>query len=67
LVRRDEGRGGPSARLDPVKATALPGWPAGPVSLPCDHAGLLLLLPAITQIGLPDRISQAGYPSTEAL
>ena len=46
LPRRDEGRRGPPARLDPVKAAALPGWPAAPLSLPCDHAGLLLLLPA---------------------
>lgn len=67
LPRRDEGRRGPPARLDPVKAAALSGWPAGVVSLPCDHAGLLLLLPAMTQIGLPDLISGAGYPSTEAL
>jgi transposase len=67
LPRRDEGRRGPPARLDPVKAAALPGWPVGPLSLPCDHAGLLLLLPAITQIGLPDLIRGAGYPSTEAL
>jgi transposase len=67
LPRRDEGRRGPPARLAPVQAAALPGWPAGPVSLPCDHAGLLLLLPAITAIGLPDLISQAGYPATRAL
>ena len=67
LPRRAEGRGGPPARLAPVKAAALPGWPAEPLAVRCDHAGLLLLLPAITQIGLPDLISQAGYPSTEAL
>jgi len=42
LPRRDDGRRGPPARLDPVKAAALGGWPAAPVSLPCDHAGLLL-------------------------
>src|SRR5271169_3442411 len=47
LPRRDEGRRGPPARLDPVRAAALPGWPAGPLSLSCDHAGLLLLFPAI--------------------
>ena len=29
LPRRDDGRRGPPARLDPVKAAALPGWPAG--------------------------------------
>jgi transposase len=67
LPRRDDGRRGPPARLDPVKAAALPGWPAEPVSLPCDHAGLLLLFPAITQIGLPDLITSAGYPSTREL
>ena len=67
LPRRDDGRRGPPARLDPVKAAALPGWPDGPVSLPCDHAGLLLLFPAICDTGLPDLISQAGYPSTREL
>jgi transposase len=67
LPRRDEGRRGPPARLDPVKATALPGWPAAQMSLPCDHAGLLLLLPAICDTGLPDLISGAGYPSTREL
>jgi hypothetical protein len=67
LPRRDDGRRGPPARIDPVKASGLPGWPGGPLDLPCDHAGLLLLLPAITQIGLPDLIAQAGYPSTGTL
>jgi transposase len=67
LPRRDDGRRGPPARLDPVKAAALPGWPAQPVSLPCDHAGLLLLFPAICDTGLPDLISGAGYPSTRDL
>jgi transposase len=67
LDRREEGRRGPPARLDPVRAAALPGWPAAPVALPCDHAGLLLLLPAITQIGLPELIEAAGYPSTSDL
>jgi transposase len=67
LPRRDEGRRGPPARLDPVKAAALPGWPDEAVSLPCDHAGLLLLFPAICDTGLPDLIAQAGYPSTREL
>src|SRR6266851_3219857 len=60
LGRRDEGRRGPPARLDPVKATALPGWPAEEVSLACDHAGLLLLFPEITRVGLPGLIRSAG-------
>ena len=67
LPRRDDGRRGPPARLDPVKAAAVPGWPAGPVSLPCDHAGLLLLFPAICDVGLPDLVATAGDPSTQAL
>jgi transposase len=67
LPRRDEDRRGPPARLDPVKATAMPGWPDVPADLPCDHAGLLLLLPAMTQVGLPDLVSSAGYPSTRDL
>jgi len=64
LPRRDGGRRGPPGRLEPVKAAALPGWPAGPISLPCDHAGLLLLFPAICEAGLPGLIAAAGYPST---
>jgi transposase len=67
LGRRDEGRRGPPARLVPVKAAALPGWPATPVSLPCGHAGLLLLLPALCEVGLPDLVAAAGYPSTREL
>jgi len=67
LPRRDEGRRGPPARLDPVRAAALPGWPDEAVSLPCDHAGLLLLFPAICDTGLPDLIAQAGYPATREL
>jgi transposase len=67
LPRRDEGRRGPPAKLDPVKAAALPGWPAEDTALPCDHAGLLLLFPAMTDLGLHDLVRQAGYPSTTAL
>ena len=67
LPRRDEGRRGPPARLDPVRAAALPGWPDEAVALPCDHAGLLLLFPAICDTGLPDLIAQAGYPATREL
>jgi transposase len=67
LPRRDEGRRGPPARLDPVKAAALPGWPEEAASLPCDHAGLLLLFPAICGTGLPDLIARAGYPATREL
>jgi hypothetical protein len=67
LTRRDEGRRGPPGRLDAVKAARLPGWPEHEMSLPCDHAGLLLLFPAIVDLGLPDLVAAAGYPSTRAL
>jgi hypothetical protein len=67
LPRRDEGRRGPPARLDAVKAAELPGWPAADTALPCDHAGLLLLFPAIAQLGLHELVRSAGYPSTRAL
>ncbi len=65
--RRDEGRRGPPARLEPVKAAKLPGWPAGPVCLPCDHAGLLLLFPAMAELRLPALVRAARYPSTRQL
>src|SRR6266700_6741504 len=53
LPRRDEGRRGPPARLDAVQAAKLPGWPAAGTALPCHHAGLLLLFPAMAELGLP--------------
>jgi hypothetical protein len=67
LARRDEGRRGPPGRLDAVKAGPLPGWPETELTLPCDHAGLLLLFPAIVDLGLPDLVAAAGYPSTRVL
>ncbi len=67
LPRRDEGRRGPPARLDPVKAAALPGWPAQDTALPCDHAGLLLLFPAMTSLKLDELVRRAGYPGTSQL
>jgi transposase len=66
LGRRDEGRRGSPARLDPVKAAKLTAWPAG-ARLPCDHAGLLLLVPAMAALGLHELVRKAGYPSTTAL
>jgi hypothetical protein len=66
LARRDEGRRGPPARREPVKAATLHGWP-GAAQIPCDHAGLLLLFPAMAQLGLSELVTQAGYPSTSAI
>jgi hypothetical protein len=67
LPRRDEGRRGPPARLDVAQAAKLAGWPAGGTALGCDHAGLLLLFPAMAEVGLPALVRAAGYPSTRAL
>jgi transposase len=67
LPRRDEGRRGPPAKLDPARAARLPGWPAPGTALGCDHAGLLLLFPAMADLGLPGLVRAAGYPSTRAL
>src|SRR6266571_3804587 len=66
LVRDDTGRRGTPARLDPVKATTLSpsSWPAG-THLPCDHAGLFLLLPAIVSLGLTD-LPKANHLRTYA-
>jgi hypothetical protein len=67
LVRDDDTiRRGTPTRLEPVKARSLPSWPAEG-RLPCDHAGLLLLLPAMVEVGLPDLVAAAGYPGTRTL
>src|ERR671935_452528 len=66
LVRDDAGPRGTPARLDPVKAATLTSWPT-PARVPCDHAGLLLLLPAMVDLGLPDLVRAAGYPGTRAI
>src|ERR1700694_3989234 len=59
-------RGAPPPRLEPVKARAIPGWPAG-LTVPCDHAGLLLLVPGIVELGLHELIGACRYPCTKAL
>ena len=59
-------RGAPPPRFEPVKARAIPGWPAG-LSLPCDHAGLLLLVPGIVELHLHELVGSCGYPSTKVL
>jgi transposase len=66
LPRRDEGRRGSPVTLDSVKAAGVSGWPAA-ARIPCDHAGLLLLFPAIARLGLPELVAQAGYPATSAI
>ena len=41
-------------------------WPADR-TLPCDHAGLLLLFPAMAELGLADLVAGCGYPATRLL
>ncbi len=62
----DAGRG-PASSLAPVKAAALGGWPAEAADLRCDHAGLLLLAPAMTELHLHELTGGAGYPATTRL
>jgi transposase len=66
LPRRDDSRRGSPTRLAGIKTGPLPQWPADR-TLPCDHAGLLLLFPAMAELGLAELIGQAGYPSTRLL
>jgi hypothetical protein len=66
LVRDESGRRGTPTRLDPVKARSLPTWPVEG-SLACEHAGLLLLLPAMAELDLPGLVRAAGYPGTRVL
>ena len=66
LDRRDDTRRGSPAKLDPVKAAAQPSWPTG-TRIDCPHAGLLLLFPAMVELGLPELVAHAGYPSTSAI
>ena len=66
LQRRPATERGPAPRLAPVKAGVLEGWPAGE-QIDCDHAGLFLLIPGLVDLGLPELITQAGYPSTTVL
>jgi hypothetical protein len=66
LPRRTTAQRGAPPRLEPVKARALPTWPAG-ASIPCDHAGLFLLVPGIVELGLEALVRSCGYPSTSVL
>ena len=58
--------GGPAPRLEPSKAKAIGDWPTG-ARYDCDHAGLYLLLPAMTELGLDTLVDAARYPATTVL
>ena len=58
-------RRGPPRQPDPAgpgqgRPAAAPGPPTR--RWPCDHAGLLLLFPAMAELGLPELVAAAGYP-----
>jgi transposase len=57
---------GPAPRIEAVRAAPIREWPAGRV-IECAHAGVFLLLPAMIELGLPDVIAAANYPSTSEL
>lgn len=56
----------PAARTPTVKVKALSPWPAG-MRIETEHAGLLLLLPAMVELGYADAVKAARYPSTKVL
>jgi transposase len=56
----------PAPRLEPVRAKPIRDWPTG-ARYDCDHAGLYLLLPAMTELGLDTLINAARYPGTSTL
>lgn len=66
LARRTPAQRGAPPRLALPKAARLKTWPA-PASVPCDHAGLYLLLPAMTDLGIDRLVAAAGYPGTSQL
>src|ERR1019366_7861043 len=53
--------GGPAPRLQPAKAKPIGHWPTG-ARYDCDHAGLYLLLPSMTDLGLDPLVGAAHYP-----
>jgi transposase len=67
LPRRDDTHRGSPTRLDPIQAGPLPSWPAPDTRLPCDHAGLLLLVPGMVDLTLHQLIDSCDYPATSTL
>src|SRR6266511_1527433 len=55
-------RGGP--RRDHPPRTRRITWPAQPLRLPSDFAGLLLLVPGLVTLDLPGAVSAAHFPGT---
>ena len=66
LARRAPAARGAPPRMSLPKAARLTEWPAG-TSLPCDHAGLYLLLAAVADLGIDRLVADAHFPSTRQL
>ena len=65
-------RGDDTATRGPAGPGAGPGRSPGRLArrrhrVPCDHAGLLLLAPAMTELRLHELIAESGYPATSRL
>jgi hypothetical protein len=66
LWRRPQAlRGGPLR--EPLPRTGVLDLEDWPESLEAKHAGLLLCVPELVELGLPALIEQAGYPSTSVV
>src|SRR6266511_1911484 len=61
-ARRPRQGGGP--RRDHPPRTRRITWPAQPLRLPSDFAGLLLLVPGLVTLDLPGAVSAAHFPGT---
>jgi transposase len=67
LPQRDDTCRGSPTRLETIQAGPVANWPDQDTDLPCDHAGLLLLLPGIVDLNLHQLIDSCGYPDTSTL
>jgi transposase len=57
---------GPAPRTEAVRAEPIDVWPAG-LAIPCAHAGLFVLFPAMVELHLPEVIAAGGFPATSVL
>jgi hypothetical protein len=63
LPTRPAGQRG-SPRRDHPPRTRRIAWPAQPLRIPCDYAGVLLLVPGLVALDLPGAVSAARLPGT---
>ncbi len=63
LAPRAPGERGAPTRDDPPRVRML-RWPEQPLTLSSDHAGVMLLLPALVALDLPGAVAGARFPGT---